>query len=225
MTIKPQVKFAATILATSVCLAFSGAVLAQGAPKAQGFYIYGAIGQSSVDLGKGDIDASLVSVGVTGLSSSADETDVGYKIFGGYMFNKYLALEAGWVDLGKFAYTASFTGPVAGAAKAEIKASGFTIAAVGTLPVTDSFGLFVKAGTIDAKLSASGVATGSGTTWSGSDSDTSWKGNFGIGATYSFNPNLAVRAEWERFRKLGDKNTTGEGDVDLLSVGLRYTFN
>jgi hypothetical protein len=41
---------------------------------------------------------------------------------------------------------------------------------------------------------------------------------------YDVSPKFAIRAEWERFDKVGDKNKTGEGDVDLLSVGLKFSF-
>ena len=224
MKLKSSSVIGTTILAASIGLLASGTALAQGAPKSQGVYIYGAVGQSRTDLGKGGLDAALTGVGVTGLSSSVDETDIGYKLLAGYMFNKYLGVEGGWVDLGKFTYSASFTGPVAGTMKADIKASGFNLAAIGALPISDSFSVFLKVGTIDASLKGTATATGSGTSATGSVKDTSWKGNYGIGVMYNFNANLAIRAEWERFAKLGDKNTTGEGDVDLLSVGLKYAF-
>lgn len=61
---------------------------------------------------------------------------------------------------------------------------------------------------------------------SASDSadDTSAKGYWGIGAAYRFNKQWSLRAEWERFNKLGDENKTGESDVDLLSVGVVFNF-
>jgi opacity protein-like surface antigen len=46
---------------------------------------------------------------------------------------------------------------------------------------------------------------------------------FGIGASYSFTRNLALRAEFERFLDVGDSDT-GEGDVDLISIGVTFRF-
>lgn len=186
------------------------------------WYLVGSIGQSKVkDAGKGDIDAALVSAGATGLSSSLDDTDTGYKFQLGYRFNPNWAIEGGYVDLGKFNYNATFTG---GTASAQVKASGLNIAGVGTYPINDQFSVFGKLGFIDGKVEESITATGPGGTASGSASATKVKANYGFGATYNLSKAWGLRAEWERFSKLGDNNTTGESDVDLLSVGVVFNF-
>jgi OOP family OmpA-OmpF porin len=51
-----------------------------------------------------------------------------------------------------------------------------------------------------------------------------WKTTYGIGVSYNVSKTVAVRGEFERFLKLGDANTTGEGDVNLLSVGVVAKF-
>ena len=33
-----------------------------------------------------------------------------------------------------------------------------------------------------------------------------------------------MRAEWEKFKDVGDENTTGKGDMDLLSFSLVFNF-
>jgi len=201
----------ATILSVSMASAFAG-----------DWYAVGSIGQSKVkDGNKSEIDSGLVSAGVTGLSSSLDEKDTGYKLQLGYKFTPNWAIEGGYVDLGKFKYNATFTG---GGANAEVKASGWNIAGVGTVPINDRFSLFGKLGLIDAKVKGSVTATGPGGTASGNTSSTKSKANWGIGANYGVSKAWGLRAEWERFSKLGDKNTTGESDVDLLSVGVVFNF-
>ena len=46
----------------------------------------------------------------------------------------------------------------------------------------------------------------------------------------SFSPSLGVRAEWERYQKvgkpfeIGGTGTTGEADTDFYSVSLVYRF-
>lgn len=208
------------VLATSTAVLLLS-LFASGSALAQGMYLYGAIGGTSANLKKSDIDSDLVSAGVTGLASSVDESDVGYKLQLGYMINRNFGVEGGWVDLGKFTYNASFIG---GSANGDIKASGFNIAGIGVLPLDNNFSLFGKLGTINAKVKASVSATGPGGAASGSASDTEWSPNYGLGVMYNLSPKMAIRAEWERFDKLGDKNKTGEGDVDLWSVGLRFSF-
>ena len=39
---------------------------------------------------------------------------------------------------------------------------------------------------------------------------------YGVGVAYNFTPNLALRAEWERFKAVDD--------IDLLSVGVAVKF-
>jgi len=198
--------FAATVAAP----AFAGDV-----------YVVGSVGQSTMDINKGELDSALTSAGATGVSSSLDKTDTAYKIQLGYQFNQYFAVEGGYVDLGKGTYSASFTG---GSAHADAKASGVNIAAVGILPLGESFSLFGKLGFIDAKVETSVSANGPGGSASGSVSSTKWKNNWGVGATYNVNKQLGVRVEYEQFNKLGDSNTTGEADVNLLSAGVVYKF-
>jgi OOP family OmpA-OmpF porin len=150
-----------------------------------------------------------------------DEKDVGYKLQIGYMVNRNFGVEGGWVDLGKFRYNASFTG---GSAQADIKASGINIAGIGVLPLDHGFSLFGKLGVINAKVKTNVSASGPGGSASANESSTNWSPNYGLGVMYDVSPKFAIRAEWERFDKVGDKNKTGEGDVDLLSVGLRFSF-
>lgn len=206
-------------------LAASAISLVTAAAFAGDWYVAGSLGQSKVkDTGKSDIDAALVSVGVTGLSSSLDDTDTAYKLQLGYKFTPNWAIEGGYVDLGQFEYNAAFTGPVAGSANAKIEATGWNIAGVGTLPINDQFSVFGKLGLIDAKVKGSVSATGGGATASGSASKTKAKANWGIGANYAFDKQWGIRAEWERFNKLGDEDTTGESNVDLLSLGVVLNF-
>jgi len=185
------------------------------------WYFAGSAGQSDFKAEKGDIDGALIAAGATGLSSSLDDQDTAYKLQAGYRFNQNFALEGGYINLGKLKYSAAYTG---GAGRAEIKADGWNIDVVGSIPVGQTFVLFGKVGMINAKVEATVSATGPGGAAAGSVDDTSSKGHWGIGGDYALNDKMAVRLEYERFKNLGDENTTGEGDVDLLSVGFVLKF-
>lgn len=200
----------ALLASASIAPAFAGDV-----------YVLGAVGQSKFSADKGAIDQELVHAGATSLASSLDENDTAYKIQLGYQLTPNLAIEGGYVDLGKAGYSASYTG---GAAQGSVKASGINIAALGILPLNDSFSVFARLGTIRAKVEASASATGPGGAASGSVSSTDWKANWGIGASYNVTRQFGVRLEYEQFHKLGDSGTTGEGDVNLLSLGLSWKF-
>lgn len=184
-------------------------------------YVVGSIGYSRVDLDKATVDNDLTSAGATNVNSTLDKNDTGYKIQIGYQFNQNFTVEGGYVDLGKAKYSASYTG---GNAAADAKASGINIAAIGILPINESFSVFGKLGLINAKVEISASATGPGGSASGTASATKWKPNFGIGGTYNINKQVGIRAEIERFSKLGDSDNTGESNVDMLSAGVMYKF-
>jgi len=164
-----------------------------------GGYLVGMVGQTKVK----DIDtAGLANV-------SVDDTDTGFKLGGGYAFHRNFGVEVAYVDLGKA--TAS-----AGGQTAEAKSSGLVVVAVGMLPLSNQFTLLGRLGLIDATVKLSGPG--------GSDKSTDLKTTFGIGASYSFTPKFAGRVDIDRYSKLGDSNTTGESDVDMISIGVVYKF-
>jgi OOP family OmpA-OmpF porin len=186
-----------------------------------GAYILGAVGVSRVSIDKAAFDDTLNSVPVTGLSSTTDERDTGYKLQLGYKLNQNFAIEGGYVDLGKFAYNATFTG---GNVNATIKASGWNLVAMGILPLGDTFSLLGRVGMIRAKVEANASTTVPGI----SPENTSTTNNdftYGLGVAYNLSKNVSFRADYDRYAKLGDTNSTGgEGDVDLYSLAVAYKF-
>ena len=187
-----------------------------------GWYGVGSVGRSRLDdSSKNNVDSALTTGGVTGLSSSMDDHDTAYKLQLGYKFTPNWAVEGGYVDLGKFDYRANFTG---GSANGQAKANGWNIAGVGTYPINEQFSVFGKLGMIDARVKENVSASGAGGTVGGNESATKWKANFGVGATYNVARNWGLRAELERFDKLGDNSNTGESNVNLLSLGVAYSF-
>ena len=75
-----------------------------------GWYFGGNGGPSQTDVDEDRIAADLLAQGYTTTFMDDNERDTGFKVFGGYQFNKYFALESGYYDLGDFGYT-SFTVP------------------------------------------------------------------------------------------------------------------
>lgn len=162
-------------------------------------YLTGSIGQSN--------------------AKDASNKDLGYKVAVGLQANPYFALEGQYIDLGKAKDKASgvISGvPVTIKASGETKGLGANL--VGTLPL-DDFKLFAKVGyhrletKVNAKVTAPGVVV------KGSGKDHEWVSSFGVGAGYSFTPELAVVAEYERYKDVADAY-----NVDLASIGLRYSF-
>ncbi len=90
---------------------------------------------------------------------------------------------------------------------------------VGTLPVNQQLSVYGKLGffrwNVDFK---------DGTGVVGSASASGIDLTYGFGASFNFAKNAALRLEWQRYKDVGDDNTTGQGDIDLIGVGLVLKF-
>ncbi|MEA3196672.1 MAG: OmpA-OmpF porin, family, partial [Gammaproteobacteria bacterium] len=62
-------------------------------------------GQSRAKIADGRIADGLLGDGFTTTSISNEDHHLGFKLFGGYEFNRYFALEGGYFDLGRFGFT------------------------------------------------------------------------------------------------------------------------
>jgi OOP family OmpA-OmpF porin len=177
-----------------------------------GAYVGASVGQTELDMGTGDLQSIL---GATGFVASTDNTDVGWKVFGGYQFNPYFAVEAAYVNLGEFTASGFFAGsPAHGSAEGD--AGLFSL--VGTLPLGDAFDLSAKVGAIVWDVDTS-VAGSFGT------SETNFNGTtlaYGIGAAWNITQEIGIRGELERFKDLGPDYK--EVDLDLYSLGAVFHF-
>jgi OOP family OmpA-OmpF porin len=191
------------IIGLASALAFTGPAIAQDT----GFYVGGALGQSSFD------------VDCTG-TTSCDDEDSSWKIFGGYQFNKNFALEFGYADLGEA--TASVSVPPF-TVNGSLEATVWELVAVGSLPLADRFSIFGKIGLYRADTDINASVPGLG---SASESDSNTDLTFGIGARYDFARNLGVRLEWQRYQDVGGDfgGATLESDVDVMSVAVIWKF-
>lgn len=77
-----------------------------------------------------------VGIGNSDLDRGGFGDDTAFKIYGGYQFNKWLAIEGAFIDLGDFT---SSTQPA-------ISIDGFQATALGTVPLGELFRVFGKAG-------------------------------------------------------------------------------
>ena len=163
-------------------LGMTGTALAQN-----GFYAGASIGQATIDACGGITDC--------------DDEDTGWKIFGGWEFNRYIALEAAWVDFGEI------SGSIGGSA-VSTEIDGWALAGKGMLPITEKFGVFGKFGMI--MWDAEGGGAVSGIDDDGTDLI------YGLGAQYMFTERFGIVGEWEWYDI--------DDDVDLFSIGALYKF-
>lgn len=185
-----------------------------------GWYAGANLGRSGATIDNARITSSLLGGGLSTSSITNDDRSTGYKLFGGYQFNRNFAVEGGYFDLGNFGYTAN-TVPL-GTLDGRIKLKGLNLDLVGILPITEKFSVFGRAGLNYANARDSFTGTGAVSVINPNPHkrDTNYK--FGVGLQYAFTDALAVRGEVERYRindAVGNK-----GDIDLVSVGLIYRF-
>lgn len=184
-----------TILGLSMlALLSSSQVMAQDA----GWYISGGAGVSQYKIDAGDFPPG----------STIDKKDISTQIAGGYNFSRNLAIEAGYMSMGKLKYAGSFFGgPFSGEGKVE----SAQLSLILTAPISDAFSIFGRLGIAqsDRKSSECNVFG------CFSDSDKKTEALLGIGAGYSFSKKLMGTVE---YLKLNDT------DVSAVNVGVRFSF-
>jgi len=218
---------AASLLLAGACVVHCAA--AQEAPHP--FYLVGSVGQSRYSISKGDLDATLFEVfaeeglPVVPNGSTLDKTDTSWSPTVGYRFSPSFALEASYLDLGKAQYRADGgvdfgAGFVATKIRAKIESHGPILAALGILPFNDRWEGYVRAGVFFAdtriKVTISSFGAGTSQEVSGSSQDFF----AGLGLVYNATSNCSLRLDWQRLKNVGDKDKTGEGDIDNLTFGF-----
>jgi OOP family OmpA-OmpF porin len=188
---------------------------------ADGFYGLGEVTYSTLSLDQKHFDSALSANGATGLSSSDSGSGAQWRLQGGYRFNPYLAVEAGYIDFGKAKYQASYAG---GSAEGKLKAGGMDMAALIGLPLSDSILVFGKVGVVDAKVESNLTASAPANSASGSNSVYSVRPLVGMGAIYKLTQNVDLRGDYDYVSGLGTSSKTGQMNSSMFSMGIGYNF-
>lgn len=212
-------KFGHRVTTGALLLALGGAAHAQS-PFHGGYFGAGG-GVSKV---KQPADCSLPFQ--TTQNCDIEDKKTAWRVFFGYQVNPYLAFEAGYADLGKF--TTSFTIPgIPTTVSSSFRPTIYGVDAIGTLPIGGGFGLLGRIGFFHWKLQAATTVSPfdlPGIVEAGGDTPKGYNVDFGVGAKWDFAQNLGVRLEYTRYPKIGEEETTGKADVDLLSASLLWRF-
>jgi OOP family OmpA-OmpF porin len=147
-----------------------------------------------------------------------DGEDTAWRAFGGYQFNRWFAVEFGYADLGEAEGAGILNTGNPGSFKIEWK-EAFDLTAVFLAPVTERLSLLGRAGMYRARTTTevqdtTGPLASPGGTNSGF--------SYGAGVEFRLGA-LGVRAEWQRWENVGT-SSTGEDDIDMLSVGVLFRF-
>lgn len=174
--------------------ALAAPALAQTDARASGFYVGAAAGQSKYHFS-------------CGAGCDQDTTPTSFRLLAGYQLNRHFAAELAYNDLGK----ARFSIP---GGSATLSAEVWDLSAIVAWPLSNRFGIFGRLGAYHGKLKQSGA--GSFGDAAGSADDVTW----GMGAQYEATRNLGLRADWQRFAKMGGRDFGTETDTDALSFGI-----
>ena len=210
----------ASVSATLSLVVFTTIISPFAMAEDSGWYGGINVGQSRAKIDDARIVSGLLGSGFVTPSITNDDRDTGYKLFGGYQFNRNFALEGGYFDLGKFGFTAN-TLPL-GTLNGRIKIKGANLDLVGMLPLTERFSAFGRVGVSRAEARDSFTGTGFVRVLNPNLQKRDTNVKYGVGLQYAFTEALGMRAEVERYRindAVGNK-----GDIDLVSLGLVYRF-
>lgn len=182
------------------------------------YFGFGAGQAKGRDWDAARLASSFAAQGVVATQTTSDDTDMGFKAFGGYQINKYFALEGGYTQLNDFtAHGTSSTPSVDKVYQAQGN-NAWILAAVGTLPLTKNFSIFGKIGADSWKIQTTTVITATNTDFTRTVSvDRGVDPYYGVGASYALTDNLEVRGEFERYDFGGPK-------IDFLSAGMAVRF-
>lgn len=137
---------------------------------------------------------------------SADDTSTSWAIGGGYRFNKYLGLDAGYRDFGKLA--------THGPTTTTTKGTAWTFGGLASYPLTESVDLVARAGWYRWKAKADNMALNYHAENTGTEP------YWGAGLSYAVTPKASIGANWTRFKSA----YASADDADVFELGLQYRF-
>ena len=174
-------------------------------------------------------------------SATYDETGTtGGRVAMGWRALPNLAFEVGYTNFGRTDSRASVSRVQApgqlDVIAGRFRANAVTFDAVGMLPITQSFAATARVGVAltEQKYSQTrAIANEPAPAYTSYPTNRQTRLHWGFGAQYSFNPNVALVANYERIESVGhdfsnrsidNGSRAGTFGYGLLSVGMRYTF-
>ncbi|MES2978259.1 MAG: outer membrane beta-barrel protein [Pseudomonadota bacterium] len=154
--------------------------------------------------GRSDFGGSCGATQIVQLN--CDNTGDAYSLYTGGMWNKNFGVELGINDFGRIDRAGGTT-----------KAYGFNISLVGSIPLTQSFSVFGKLGTIYGRTTTSANAL----TGLASGSDNGWGSTYGLGVNFDITPQLAAVVQVDQSNL---RFVNGKDHINTTSVGLKYRF-
>ena len=149
-------------------------------------------------------------------NSTLDRDRLGWSVSGGYRFNRYVSVEASFVDLGSIAGPLTYSsGVILADPQLQFSVKGETLAAVGMLPL-GRWDLLLKGGVFfaDTQLQVAGSDTSSQTQHA----------LFGLGLDRHFAENWSARLGFTDYLSVGQTSQIRGPNIKVLTGGLTYAF-
>jgi OOP family OmpA-OmpF porin len=144
---------------------------------------------------------------ISGGGRECDTNDPAFSVFGGYQFNRHFAAEVAYHELGKVrssGFGNTFT----------VHAQAFDASALGRIETLERLFAYGRFGVYGANLEASDNA--------GVGDHTNYGFTYGIGLQWDLLPQWGVRAEWQRWRHLGEDSIFRAATYDVLALGVVF---
>jgi hypothetical protein len=207
------------VIARSIGIALGALVLSPvAAADESGVYIGASVGYvdmpDTVQLGVPNVPLMM---GKTEDSVFTPGIDLGYR------FNRNIAIELSYADLGDLiANVSDATGGTDASARSKFSATGYSLALVGTFPI-GKWAPYVKAGALfsSTKLRYSGSMAGNA--FSASIDNDANDAIYGMGVRYALMERLDLFMDATYFMEVGDPEH-GQSDYFKTSAGVSWRF-
>lgn len=214
------------------CFVVAASLLAVTARAQASLYLGASAGQSAINGSASEIDAGFFQdSGYTASGTALEKTSTGWKAYAGVRFNRFLAVEAGYADLGKATFNTTIVAAPPGTVPAppfplhaSATADGEFLSGILEVPFSQEFSLFLKAGGFRSTTYYTEIFTETGMTRL-SRSETRTDLDYGAGFRWMFSQIVGIRLEWEDFKNVGRGIGGRAGrDVYFISAGLVLQF-
>ncbi len=185
------------ILAAATWALWASGALAQTAPSGNGWYLGG---------------------GIRPVAPVLEDTDIGYRHFGGYRFSRNWGVEVGYSDLGRSSEGME-PGHLANQ-KFGTQASAWTLAGTGVLPLGGSFSVQGRLGLSVATADVALIAPGTGI----SSALPRYRPTvlWGFGGQYDVTGSIGLRLDYNNFGRLSDDPNGTRSDLWSINAVVRF---
>ncbi len=211
-----------TVRLSGIAAALMGLGL-MAAPVHAQVFVGGTVGESSI----GDYEFST-----SDFNRSEDDNDTAFHVFLGYQFNDFVAITAGYADLGDLKASAAIDGGEGGSIPytdhIEATALDFSVIGIlpfsifGDIPVLSRISIFAQVGMQVWNQDVDCVACDGGGNFRGGDDGTDIV--YGGGINVNVTDNLGVHARFTSYPDIGGTETGHQQDWDMYGLGATWNF-